>query len=243
MRRKSVLLGLGIVVLVGGIAGILLLLLRHEPEIYRKTALPIGPQRKKRSEECVAEFCHVYNYISSGEREWTAEFTQDQINSYFEEDFIRSGLAERNMREGIREPRVVIEPERLRLAFRYGMDPWSTVISIDLGMWLTKKEPNVVALEVRGLHAGALPITAQSILERITDAGRGHDVEVSWYRLPNGNPVALLRFQADQKNPTIQLSRLQLFEGRLVVGGRSLDATPVRAMLEPLAIFKPIITD
>jgi hypothetical protein len=235
MRRKSVLVGLALVLgLTGSIGGLLLLFL-HEPELYRKAAVPAGPERKKRSREFYNRSSKVSGYIYNGEeREWCEEFTQDQINSYFEEDFVRSGVAERMLPEGIRAPRIAIQPDNIRLAFRY--DPWRTVISIDMRMWLAPQQPNVVALEIKGLYTGALPIAAQSLLERISDTGRGHDLEVTWYRLDNGNPVALLRLQADQKRATVQLRRLEVHDGRIVIGGSS---ASFRAMLESLGIFPP----
>jgi hypothetical protein len=239
MRRKSVWYGLGIVLLLGGIAATLLILVFHEPEVYRKTAVPAGPLRKKHSNEFQSEFVRFIGSVINNERDWNEEFTEEQINSYFAEDFIQSGLAEKNLPENIRAPRIAIEADKIRLAFRYGVEPWSTVITIDLRLWLTSKEPNVVALEIQGLHAGALPIAAQSLLERVSEAGRGHDIEVSWYRLDSGNPVALLRFQADQKQPTVQLQRLELHQGRMVIGGRSIEASPIRAMLNPQLATKP----
>jgi hypothetical protein len=68
---------------------------------------------------------------------------------------------------------------------------------------------------------------------------RKYDVEVTWYRHSNGNAVALLRFLANQPRPTVRLERLELNQGEIIIGGRSLNdlpSSPLRAMLgEPLA--------
>jgi isocitrate/isopropylmalate dehydrogenase len=64
-----------------------------------------------------------------------------------------------------------------------------------------------VALELQSLHAGALPVAAHSLLERISEAARQNNVDVTWYR-HEGHPVALLRFQADQDRPTVKLEHL-----------------------------------
>src|SRR5205085_3485708 len=103
--------------------------------------------------------------------------------------------------------------------------PWSTVISLDFRIWLVPKEPNLVAMEFQALHAGALRISAQSLLEHVYEAARQRNIDVSWYR-HNGNPVALLRFQSDRINPTFQMQRLELRPGMLVISGRSIEATP-----------------
>src|SRR5262249_15115867 len=108
------------------------------------------------------------------------------------------------------------------------------IVSIDLHAWLTR-EPNVVALEIEGLRAGSLPIGAQSLLESVAEAARPHDIEISWFR-HNGNPVAVVRFQATKTQPTVRLERLELHQGIIVIGGRSFEVFPLRAMLNPSAL-------
>ena len=240
MSRKSFVLGIALLTLLGGaVAGVLALLVLHEPEFYRKIALPPGQERQQHSQEFQAKCFNLYNGMIN-DRVWQEKFTEAQINSYFDEDFVRSGIEESFLPEGISKPRVSIGPETIRLAFRYGTEAWcSTVVSIDFRVWLCPREANVVALELKGLHAGSLPITAQSLLERVSEVARRKDIEVTWYRL-NGNPVALLRFQATQPRPTVRLERLELSEGQIVVGGRSAEAAPLRAMLGvPDAALKP----
>jgi hypothetical protein len=161
------------------------------------------------------------------DRSWEEHFTDAQINSYFDEGFVRSNI---NLPDRISQPRITFGPGTVRLAFRYGSGSWcTTVVSIDFRVWLCK-ETNVVALELEALRAGSLPITAQSLLERVSEVVRRQDIEVTWYR-HEGNPVALLRFQANQPRPTVRLRRLELKAGELVVGGTSVEPAPLRAML------------
>lgn len=236
MSRKSVLLGLAILaVLAGTVAVILALLVWHEPEFYKKIALPPGRERQKHSQEFTAKCFDLANGALN-DREWGAKFTEAQINSYFDEDFVRQGMRTISLPENISQPRVAFTgPDRLRLAFRYGAEPWwNTVITIDLRVWLVTRETNVVAMELLGLHAGSLPIAAQSLLERVAEVARAQDIEVTWYRdRSTGNPVALLRFQAGQARPTVRLERVLVRDGEIEVGGRSVDPVPLRAMLSP----------
>jgi hypothetical protein len=229
MSRKSLLLGSTVVLLLAGAGTVLVLLVAHEPEFYHRAALPPGKERKQRSGKFIQDFfqfCQdVHNY-----QEWNARFEEDCINSYFDEQFVPSGMAEKILPEGISTPRISFEPEKIRLAFRYGTGSLSTIISIDMRMWLAPKEPNVVALELQGLHAGSLPIAAQSLLEQVSEGARQNSIDVTWYR-HNGNPVALLRFQADQDRPTVRLDHLVLHKGMLEIRGRSIDSAPLRAML------------
>jgi hypothetical protein len=239
MRRKSLLLGVGIALLLAGLGG-LALLIRNEPSAYSRVAVPAGEEREAHSKDFYANFWKLMNDIqiedAAGEIEWGAEFTEEQINSYFEEAFVHSGTSDAVLPQGISQPRVAIEPELLRVMFRYGSGTWSTVISIDLHVWLAAKEPNVVALELKRFRAGALPISAQSLLERISDALRrisieGNSIEVSWYRL-NGNPVAVLHFQSDPQNSPIRLKILRLEQGKITLNGSSSDGS-VAALARP----------
>ncbi|HEY8504149.1 MAG TPA: hypothetical protein VIL46_06170 [Gemmataceae bacterium] len=222
MRRKHLLLTLGIVTLVVVLAvAALVFLVRHEPAFYRALAVEPGATRKKASSEFQRRTFDLMNGITNHDPAWGATFTQEQINCYFQEDFVRSGGLEELREQGFHDPRVSIEPDRVRLAFRYGSGFWQTVVSVDVKLWLTAEEPNVVAMELRGLYAGSLPLPAQSLLDYITEAAHQMNIDVKWYR-HNGHPVALMRFQADQVRPTVQLQRLQVQPGRIVLAGRSL---------------------
>jgi hypothetical protein len=225
MSRKSFLLALGTVLgLLGAAGATLALLFRHEPAFYLRCAVPSGEQRKQASDEFEAECVRLANGVWN-KRQWDARFTEEQMNSYFEEGLLKEHHAERPMPEGVYSPRVSFETDKVRVGFRYGTGIGSTVISLEVRAWLIAREPNAVALEFQSIHAGALPISSQSILERFFEFARQRDIDPTWYRY-NGHPVLLLRFQADPNRPTFQLQRLELRNGMLLIVGRSLDALP-----------------
>ena len=228
MKLKSVLWGGAIVLALAGAAGLVLLLIHHEPEFYHAAALREG-EGKRRTQQS-GEFLNRLNQFRQDvafQTGWYAEFTDEQINSFFDEQFVPLGLDKRVLPEGISALRVAIEQDQIRLAFRYRLGPFSTIISINMRVWLTPREPNVIALELRGLHAGSLPIAAQSLLESVSETARENNIEITWYR-HQGSPVALLRFQADQDRPTYQVDHLVLQQGVIRVDGRSVEA-PMRA--------------
>lgn len=229
MNRKSFVFGFGVVLFLAGVGTVLALLFLHEPAVYARSSQPEGEERKIQSGEFFAEFARLYQQIH--DPTWEATFSEKSINSYFEEGFIQSGVAKSVLPEGISAPRVAIEQDKFRLAFRYNLGPWNTIISIEMRMWLASNgEPNVIALELQSLHAGSLPIAAQSLLEQISETARQNGIKVIWYRY-HGNPVALLKFQADEPHPTIQFLNLQLDTGRIVIHGRSIDAGAIQAAL------------
>src|SRR5205823_2248232 len=182
------------------------------------TALPEGPQRRQLAGEFLAQMAGMIDGVIN-EQDWTCRLTAEQINAWFAEDFGRDAKTDKVLPAGVREPRVSIDADRIRLAFRYGTEPWAAVVSIDLRLWLAPKEPNVLALELQGMRAGAVPISAQSLLESVYEAARQQNIDPSpWYR-HRGNPVTLLRFQADKVTPTIRLKRLELHPGEIFISG------------------------
>ncbi len=228
MSRKSYLTAAGIMlVLLGCIAAGLILLIRHEPAAYRRTAVPPGPDRTERSGEAASQFSALYTALQTGnEFDWAVDLTDEQINSYFAEDFKQSNLDRLLLPEGISEPRVLFEPNRMRLAFRYGKGLWSSIISIDFAVWLTP-ERNVVALKLLGLQAGSLPIGAQTLLDNLSELVENNGVQIDWYR-HEGRPVALLRFQPGQNDSAVELQAVQLGQGSIQIRGKRADAMTTR---------------
>ena len=199
------------------------------PRTYARLVIPTGPDRRKLSGEFMSGVNEMMETIrTNGDGRWQETFSADQMNSYFEEDFLRATPF--RLPERVHSPRVQIDPDHFTLAFRYGQGFWSTVVTIDTKMWLVAGERNVVAIEFQGLHAGEVPISLQSFLEQIAENARQLSIEVTWYR-HGSNPVALLRFQADRENPTVVIQKLELQDGKLVIAGKSNEAAPLRTML------------
>lgn len=220
MRRWSYLasIALLIVIVVGGGIG-LYSILHAEPVQYVRSEVPPGEERVRESHKFEQKAFDLINEIQFGE--YTVEFTAAQINSWLAEDFVETNLAKQLPPE-ISDPRVSFEPGRIFIAFRYGGDAVNTIVSIQAKVWMVRREINVVALEIEKLRAGALPLTPKVLQDRITEWCRGQNVDVQWYR-NEGNPVAILRFQYDRREPSVQLQELELREGSIYLKGRSLD--------------------
>ncbi len=224
-RKKFILLvGIPVVLLIAG-GTALFLLVKHRPAFYVESAVPPGKQRKELSSRCFGLLTRLSGNIIDGKGKWEVTFTQDEINSFFAEDFLRWGDADDLRRQGISEPRVVFDGDRIRLAFQYGSRPlWRTVVTFNVRAWLARGEVNVVALEILDRTAGAVPISAQSILDQIAEAAERNNIKLTWYR-HNGNPVAVLRFQTNPLRPRAQLQTLRLVDNKLTIGGVSGETT------------------
>src|SRR5689334_20987402 len=96
MSRKAILLALGLMVLAGTVGASVVAVVRHEPDEYLRSAVPPGEERKKESGAFQSEMLSMLARIN-GEQDFEANFTDLRVNSYLDEDFISSGLAERTL--------------------------------------------------------------------------------------------------------------------------------------------------
>ena len=219
-----------VVILVAGAGLVLYLVLGYEPDLYKQAVAPAGEARTQLSQDFLKEFSTLLS-APEAERDWYVKFSDEQINSYLEEGFIKEGLASRILPPGVSHPHIVFGPQEVHLAFRYGAGAWNTVISVDLRVWLAKAEPNAVALELEGIHAGALPISGKWLLEDFAKSVRDKNgMDLTWYRT-NGHPVALLRFQADQPHPSLLLQGVQMQQGALTIRGRSPESVSLSTLI------------
>ncbi len=195
------------------------LLVRHEPHFYRTRQVEPGPQRKQLSTKFANDFAQMLlNVKNGGAGGWHFAFSEQEINSFLQEDFVTTGEVDNLHKLGITEPRVAFEDDCIRVAFRWGSGFWSTVLSYDLRVWTVAKEPNVLAVEIRGRRIGGLPVSSQALLTELTDLAARNNIELTAYR-HEGNPVAVLRFQAEMARPTAQLKCLCIKAGELNIGG------------------------
>jgi hypothetical protein len=218
MRRRAVLCVIAIIsVLLVTSGTALTLLVHHIPAFYTRDAVPEGTERRGLCQEFLGHSTAFLNAFGSDQSS-EHEFSQEQFNSYFQEQEGEAGPSARivEIPEEVHDIRVALEHDRIRLGFRYGGGWCSTVVTIDFRVWLVARMPNVIALELCGFRAGALPLGTQVLLDYVSEAARRLGIEVTWYR-SQGHPVALLQLQANQPRPTFQIRRLEVRGGRLLI--------------------------
>ena len=222
MRRRRILISVCLVVgfLVAVALG-LVALVKREPAFYRQAEVAPGESRAAMSRSALSQFSQLKNALTY-DPEWQATFSADEINAYFQEDFLKVG-ADDNLPEDFHAPRVQIEDGRIRIGVRYGSGLWSTILSIELKAWLIPGETNMIGVEVVGLRTGALPLSASTLLDYISQGARRQGIDVTWYR-NDGHPVAVMRYQADVARPTLLFERLDLADGSVTLRGRLADA-------------------
>jgi hypothetical protein len=222
------------------VLGAALILVRYEPLWYRSAATPAGTERTQHSQDFHEAFSQLM-YQVGNEPEWSGRVTAKQVNAWFEEGMYQEKLDAELLRGNISQPRIAFEDNRIRLGFRYGKGIRSTIISMSLQVWVPPDDSSAVVLELESLHAGLLPVSAQSVLEDISRLLREKDLEINWYR-HNGHPTAVLRFQDSQQHSGVELTAIQSKEepveggkeGVLVIHGRNNDPA-----LNPVPVAAP----
>jgi hypothetical protein len=199
------------------------LVLRHEPSKYMEAVVSAGPERIHHSDQFWSHATELFNSINSHRESWQAEFTDRQINSWLAEGFIQSKF-DAELPPSIHEPRVRFTPGKVFFAFRYGDDDWNSVVSIEAKVRTREVEKDVwvLVLQFEDFRLGAMPLSPKMIQDQISTAARKHNMDVQWYR-NEGKLVAVVRVQANQRNPTFHVDGLEIGEGTLFIKGRSKD--------------------
>lgn len=234
MRRRTVLVAIGMVFLVLGIATTsVVVILKHIPKYYDELVLAESIERRELSGECVSRMSDLLNDIENAEPKWGVEFTGEQLNSFFQQDFLNSIGGEHYLPEGFSDPRIVIDNDKLKIGIRYGVGFWSAVVTLEVRVWLVADEVNMIALEIQNLKAGGMSISPNVLLDYISETARSANMTVTWYR-HQSNPVAILRYQADQLVPSLILQRLECVDGKLAIAGQSTEGPAMRTVSKPI---------
>jgi hypothetical protein len=209
----------GFLAIVGTVLGVMV---KHVPRFYRDAETVPGEARKKAYVEALSIYERFLNRFADDEPTWQARFSAEQINNALAED--TQSLIGENMPEAFSDPRVQIENGMLRIGIRYGRGIWSSILVLDLRIWLVPGESNLIALEIVNLQAGSLPLSTSTLLDYISETVRHYNFDISWYR-QEGHPVAIIKLQAAASRTTFQLMQLEFKDSKITLVGRSTDQT------------------
>lgn len=228
--RRSWWVSLGVLLLVViGLGGGLYALLTYEPAFYREVIVPAGPARAEASRDFESRVVHLVNDVQYS-NVWKFSCTDEQVNSYLVEDFLRTPLA-KLVPEPLHDLRVHLLADEIQVGFQYGRGFLKTVVSLRLKVWLPQKEPNALVVEVLSLQAGAMPIAVKALHEEIAEQLRGQGIKALWYR-KDGHPTVVLKFQADRREPSFHFKHLEVSAGRLYLDGLTLDPEAPKRVVE-----------
>lgn len=235
-RRRPFYIALALLLVAGGLVfGGLVYGAKKEPAFYAAANRPNDFDTLERSGRLLTRVIDLQNDIRAKD-EWGDTFTADDLNAFFIENLGPKGRLIDSLPKGFHSPRIAIEGDRLFLGVKYREGFWSSVVWLELKIWLVAEQTNVAAVEVCALQAGGLPFGSQSILDKIADVARESSIDVTWYRNKN-NPVGLFKFFAKQPRATSQVLTLEVKDGKIMIAGRSfLDGAPAAPVgVTPLA--------
>jgi hypothetical protein len=227
MRNQSTIRAILLLIAIVGIAGVSLgYLLQQEPDYYVKEwTSPPDTDDSVIASNVLTKLDDLMNDLQDNRHaSWSSSYSAEELNSFFRERRSGKNALITGLLGDVPEPRFAIRDDRLFIAFRYGEGTLSTVISIEVKVWLVKDQPNLVAIAVVGFQAGSLPMPKYLILDRFAQMARKHNAEVNWYR-HNGQPVALCQLYANQSRPDSQIDTLKIAEGRIIIGGKHSSAS------------------
>ncbi|HZL89606.1 MAG TPA: hypothetical protein VFB96_14675 [Pirellulaceae bacterium] len=218
--RRLVYVVIAMVVLVGGFLGWAYRATQQVPDFYVRQLRAEAGQRHKRSGDAFEQQAlQLNNQIRKTDR-WQARFTADEINAWLAADLPQKFPDA--LPPDVQSPRVAIESEMIQVACRVESRQFSSVVSLGVHPYVTS-EPNVVALRVKQLRAGSLPLPLGQYLDRITEQCAQAGVPLRWSE-EEGDPVALVTLPLDPKefqNRLVRVEEIELTEGSLIVSGTS----------------------
>ena len=189
------------------------------PTFYRQALAQEPVRQKEAGDQLEREVLALNNQIRQPGR-WESHFTDEQINGWLAADMPVKFPG--SMPRGVSNPRVAIEPQAVQLAVRYQQDDMSTVVSMAGDMYLTE-EPNEVAVRIRNVRAGAVPIPLRQFLQEIQERCLSAGLALRWAEV-EGDPVALVKLPLDReefRGRKLELEELRLEDGELIVSGRT----------------------
>ncbi len=189
--------------------------LTHQPKFYRAMVQIPHERQEEEAKRFVAQSLQLRNDICN-EPTWEAVFTDQEVNAWLAEDLV-THFADQLPPE-VHEPRVVFETDRVTFAFQLDQGPVKSVI------WVVARprvpEPNLLELTLEKIRAGALPVPADKILDRIVEHVGDRGLDIEWKRVDN-LPVVTLRYTTDNERDDVRLVRVEIQNGRIRLAGRS----------------------
>jgi hypothetical protein len=153
---------------------------------------------------------------------WQALITADQINGWLAVDAVKNHP--HLFPASVKNPRIALDNDRLKVAFFWDRAWWSTVVSVDTEVYL--RETNVVAIRIRGARAGSLPLPLGDLLSDFIASGRELGLHIDQKEV-DGQPLLLVTLP--EGDEPVGLQSLELRGGQIYLSGsgRTGEPTPL----------------
>ncbi|MDX1947735.1 MAG: hypothetical protein SFU86_20225 [Pirellulaceae bacterium] len=226
--KKLIRVGL-ILALLGLVAGGIFTLVawratQQVPQFYVEALVPEPARQREAADELEREVLDLHNEVRRPGR-WEARFSQDHINGWLATDLPEKFPGA--LPKGVSEPRVAIEPDLVQLAVRFQQGEVSTVLSAAGDAYLTER-PNEVAIHLHYVRAGAIPVPLGQFLDQIARGATEAGLPLRWSE-SDGQPVAIIALPLSReefRGQNLQVERLEVREGEIVISGRTEPESP-----------------
>lgn len=202
---------------VGGLVGAAFLALRHVPHFYEQ-ALEQPSTNQQVSSDALIKNANALASSARRQGAWSAVFTAEQINGWLGIDLPES--FPELLPAGVSEPRIRLSPGEATIACRYQQKAVSTIISLNVELYVA--EPNVLALRIHNIRAGAIPIPLSQVLAGVTEAARSTNLKLRWVQA-KGDPVALVTLPANMGRDKLayRLEKIDLRQDAVYLAGQT----------------------
>jgi hypothetical protein len=167
---------------------------------------------------------------------WNTALSDQQVNAWLVEELPRA--FPRLLAYGAREPRVIVQDERIFAAVRFQRGHIDTIISCEAEVELTE-QPNMLAIRLFNLRAGAIPLPLTKFVRGISKEAAFGGLDIQWDFTELG-PVALVTIPSEDpryRASPVVIESVNLVRGAMVLAGHTGDGAaeefkPVGSMHE-----------
>lgn len=195
IKRLAISAAMLLALFVGGVL-LLLELAKAEPEFYRKALLVDEKLQQKFGSEMERKILDLRNSVLLGEA-WSAEFTEDQINGWLAWD-MKEKFPDLVPPE-ISDPRIAVENQSMKLAFRCSVKPFRGVAIIEADVFMTGVV-NQLGIRIKSVHSGKIPVPVAAFADQISEQLNRSGIEIEW-DTEEDDPVAIVQLPDELIKP------------------------------------------
>jgi hypothetical protein len=213
--RFGLAIGLVCVGVMGLAVGVLYWSSQYVPPFYTSAVALDAEVAQRSSDAMLRQTTALVSDIRRG-RPWQMLFTAEQINGWLAYDVPRNHPD--LFPPEVHDPRVQIEDDLLKIAFRWTGASWSAIVSCQVEVYL--HETNVIAVRIHQVRAGKLPLPLGGLVESFVAAGREAGLLIDQRQVDN-DPLLLVTLPAaDSDKDQLLLESFELRDGKVFLAGR-----------------------
>lgn len=185
-------------------------------EIIRAEETIDTRKRHEQAEVLVGDLVQLRNDLAN-EPEWTLRVTDTVLNAWLGEHQLNEIV--QDMPAEVSEPRIKLEMETIKLAFRWAGEPLESVISLSIKPSCIST--NQIQILIDKVQAGLLPVSWSRFQDGITDAIGQNGQKVEW-KTVDGQPALVLKISPSMDSRAIEIEKITVLDGEIRVTGKSI---------------------